>query len=84
MYPLEASPFNMRVNLRRRNIRMAEHHLNRPKIRTAFEQMRRKRMPEHVRRNDLCNPCSPCTASQQFPKGLPRQRPTPPRNEHIS
>ena len=42
MHPLEASPFNVRVDLRRRNIRMAEHHLNRPKIRTAFEQMRRE------------------------------------------
>ena len=64
MHSFEASPFNMRVDLRRRNIRMAEHYLNRPKIRTTFEQMRRKRMPEHVRRNDLCNPRSPCTASQ--------------------
>ena len=53
MHPFQASPFNMRVDLRRHNIRMAEHHLNRPKIRTAFEQMRRKRMPEHVRRYDL-------------------------------
>ena len=42
MHPFEASPFNMRVYLRRRNIRMTEHYLNRPKIRTAFKQMRRK------------------------------------------
>ena len=42
MHPLQASPFNMRIDLRRRNTRMAEHNLNRPKIRTAFEQMRRK------------------------------------------
>ena len=42
MYPLQAPPLNMRVDLCRRDIRMAKHHLNRAKIRTAFEQVRRK------------------------------------------
>jgi hypothetical protein len=42
MHQLEAPPFNVRVDLCRRDIRMAQHHLNRAKIRTAFEQMRRK------------------------------------------
>jgi hypothetical protein len=37
MHPLQASSFNMRVDLRRRNIRMAEHHLNGPKICATFE-----------------------------------------------
>ena len=64
MYPLQASAFNMRIDLRGRNIRMAEHHLNRPKIRAAFEQMRRKRMSKHVRGNDLSNSCPLCTATQ--------------------
>ena len=42
MHPLQATSFDVRIDLRRRNIRMTEHHLNRPKIRTAFKQMRRK------------------------------------------
>jgi hypothetical protein len=53
----------MRVDLRRRNIGMTEHHLNRPEIRAAFEQMRRKRMAKHVRRNDLSNSGPPRAAS---------------------
>lgn len=63
MHSLQASPLNMCVDLRRRNIRMAEHHLDRPKIRAAFEQMRRERMSKHVRRDDWSNPGPLGTAS---------------------
>src|SRR5215468_5905439 len=45
----EARFEDVRVNLRRRQIRVAKHHLNRPKIGAAFEQMRRKRVADHVR-----------------------------------
>src|SRR5687767_11619093 len=40
---------NMRVNLRRRQVCVAEHHLNRPKIGAPFEQVRGERMTDHVR-----------------------------------
>ena len=42
MHPLQASPFNVRIDLRRGNVYVAEHHLHRPKIGATFEQMRRK------------------------------------------
>ena len=63
MHPLQAPPFYMRVDLRGRNIGMPEHDLNRPKIGAALKQMRRKRMPKHVRRNDLPDPSPQRTVS---------------------
>ena len=45
MHFLQILAVNVRVNLRGRDIRMAQHLLNRPQIRTAFQQMRGKRMP---------------------------------------
>lgn len=44
-------PVDMRVNLSRRYIRMPEHFLHGTQIGPMFEQMRRKRMPEGVRRD---------------------------------
>src|SRR5467141_211447 len=38
------------VNLGGRNIRMPEHELNGPEVRSALEQVRGKTMPQHVRR----------------------------------
>lgn len=63
MHPLQTSPFYMRIDLCCRNIGMAEHDLNRPKIGAALEEMRRKRMSKHVRRNDLSDPGSSRTVS---------------------
>jgi hypothetical protein len=83
MHMLQTTAFYMCIDLGRRDIRVTEHNLNRAKIRTAFKQMGGKRMPEHVGRNDLCNPRTLSTASQQLPKGLPCQRAAPPRNKHI-
>ena len=40
---------HVRVDLRRRQVGVAEHHLDRPEIRAAVEQMRREGMPQHVR-----------------------------------
>ena len=40
---------HVRVNLRRRQIGVAQHHLDGPEIGAAFEQMRRERVPQHVR-----------------------------------
>src|SRR5215831_733338 len=37
------------VDLRRRQIRVAKHHLNRPEIGAAFEQVRGKRVANDVR-----------------------------------
>src|SRR5215470_10151837 len=40
---------DVRVDLRRRQIRMAKHHLNRPEVGASFEQVRRKRMADDMR-----------------------------------
>lgn len=39
---------DMRIYLRRRNICMTEHLLERAKVRTPLEQVSRKRMPQGV------------------------------------
>jgi len=41
---------NMGIDLRRRNIAMAKHQLDRAQIRAAFQKMGGKTVPEHVRR----------------------------------
>lgn len=44
---------DMRINLRRRNIGVAEHLLNNPQIGAVSEEMRRETVPEKVRVNIL-------------------------------
>jgi hypothetical protein len=63
MNPLQTPPLYMGIDLRGRNISMAEHDLNRPKIGAALKQMRRERMSKHVRRNDLSDPSPQRTVS---------------------
>ena len=41
----------MRVNLRRRDVGVSEHLLNRANVRRVLNQMRRKTVPQSVRRN---------------------------------
>ena len=45
---LQSFPDDMGVDLRRRNLRMPEHHLNGAQVRTSFEKVRCKGMPEHM------------------------------------
>ena len=40
----------VRVDLRRRNVRVAKHELYRPQVRTALQQVRRETVAQHVRR----------------------------------
>src|SRR2546423_4465655 len=42
---------NVGVDLRRGDVRVAEHHLDGPQIGAVLQQMRGERMPQHVRRN---------------------------------
>src|SRR5262245_30364735 len=49
VYRSQARFENVRVDLSRRQIRMAEHHLDRAEVRSAFEQVRRERMPHDMR-----------------------------------
>ena len=48
MQLLQAGTVNMSVNLRGRNVRMAEQLLHNPKVRSALQQMGRKRMSQRV------------------------------------
>ena len=42
---------DVRVNFRRADVRVAEQFLYHPQIRAVFQQMRRKTVPQHVRRH---------------------------------
>ena len=44
----ELTAVNMRVNLRRRNVRMPQHGLQRPQISAARQKMRGKGMPQDM------------------------------------
>jgi hypothetical protein len=39
MYFFQPAPLDMRIDLRRRDIRMSQHGLHRPEIGASFEQM---------------------------------------------
>lgn len=49
MQGLEALAGDMSINLGSGNIRMAQQHLNHPKVRAVVEQMRGKGVPDHMR-----------------------------------
>ena len=49
MHSFESLLIDMRINLRRRNIRVAQHLLDDPQIGAVPEQMRRETMPEKMR-----------------------------------
>ena len=46
-------PVDVRVDLRRRNVGVAEHFLHRAEVGAALEQVRRERVPQRVRRHVL-------------------------------
>jgi CRISPR/Cas system-associated endonuclease Cas1 len=59
MHSFKPLLIDMRINLRRRNIGVAEHFLNNPQIGAVSEQMRRETMAEKVRVNVLLKPGAP-------------------------
>ena len=44
------------IDLRRRDIGVAEHFLNRPQVGPPLQQMRREAVPQRVRREALADP----------------------------
>ena len=50
---LQALACDVRVDLRGRNVGMAQEQLNDPKIRTVVEKMRFERVPQRMRRDWL-------------------------------
>src|SRR5258705_7602511 len=68
------------VNLRRRQIGVAEHHLDGAEIRAALEQVRRERMPQHVRAERPSEAGAAPVRLQDLPEADARQpRPAAPR-----
>lgn len=59
MHSFKPLLIDMRIDLRRRNIGVAEHLLNNPQIGTVSEKMCRETMAEKVRVNVLFEPCTP-------------------------
>ena len=59
MHSFKPLLIDMRIDLRRRNIGVAEHLLNNPQIGAIPQQMRRETMAEKVRVNVLFQPGVP-------------------------
>ena len=70
----KARAVDMRINLRRRNIGVAEHRLNGSQIRATFEQMGGERMAQGVRRHALIDPRRQRIATDKLPEALPAER----------
>ena len=66
----ETTAFDVCVNLRRRDIGMTEHCLDRAQVGPALEQMRRKGMPQHVRRDCFRNTGAARSLAKQLPERL--------------
>ena len=60
------------VDLGRGQISVAEQHLHDPEIRAVVEQMRRKRMSEHVRRERLTDAGVARVTLHEYPEHLSR------------
>ena len=58
---------DMRIDLRRRNISVAQHFLDDPQIGAVPEEMRRETVPEKVRVNILLQSGPPCMFFHDLP-----------------
>ena len=59
MHSFESLLIDVRVNLRRRDVGVAEHFLNNAQVRTVAQQMRRETVPEQMRINVFLQPGVP-------------------------
>ena len=69
----EPRTVHMRIDLSRRNIRMAEHLLDDAQIRAVAQEMRRERMAQHVRIDILFNARDPRRLRHDHPYSFARQ-----------
>src|SRR5262245_47689086 len=72
---LQARPRDVCVDLRRRDVRVAEHHLHAAQVRAVLEEVRREGMPQDVRRDVRLDPRLARVAGDLHPERLPRHRP---------
>src|SRR5687768_13446895 len=80
---LQPSPRDVSVDLRRRDVRMAEHQLDAAEIGAVLEEMGRKRVPEHVRRDVRADAGIARVTDDLHPERLPRHRPPPAREKQM-
>src|SRR5262249_477766 len=67
MHSFEPLLIDMSVNLRRRNVGVAQHFLNNSQIRTVSEQMCRETMPQKVRIHVLFHAGALCVLLNDLP-----------------
>ena len=65
---------HVRVNLRRRQVGVAQHHLNRAQVGAAFEQMRGERVADDVRAERARQPRRGAVPFEDLPEPDARQR----------
>ena len=65
---------DVRVDLRGRDVGVAQHRLHTPEIRSASEQVRRERVPQPVRVHRVREPDGERVTAHDLPESLPRQR----------
>src|ERR1700736_6789276 len=66
----EPGPHHVGVNLRGRNISVAQHHLNAAQIRPAFQQMCGKTVTQYVGRKPVKNAGFAAMAGKKLPERL--------------
>src|SRR5580658_2929685 len=62
------------VNLGRGNIRVAQHELYRPQVSSTLQQMRRKAVAQHVRRQGHAQTCATSIRRKYFPHANSAER----------
>jgi len=73
----------MGVNLCRGNVCVAEHDLHRPQVRSVFEQVACKGMPQGVRGDLLSDSGEPGAPLEDLPEGLPAHGFCPRRHKQM-
>jgi hypothetical protein len=73
---LQSLSRNMRIDLGRGDVRMAEHELDRPQVCPPFQKMTGEGVPEKMRGDPFLNTRSPAIGFNIFPELLPAHPPT--------
>src|SRR3954449_5463485 len=81
---LELLPREVRVELRGREVGMAEHLLDRAQVTAAREQVRRKAVPESVRAHPIGEPGRLRMLQDDLVQPLASQRPTAEVDEQLA
>src|SRR3989338_1140896 len=81
VYPFQARTLDMRVDLRRRDVRMPQKLLHHAQIGAILQKMRGERMPQNMRINFFSDAGLAGVLFEQTPHGLARHAPPQARHE---